>query len=173
MIQRLILIFAFSLLAACASNTVPAPVQTSEAAAVRGGSASRAPQPAESAPAPRTEAPVYVPSPTPGPGTSPAPIPAPLPPASTAATPAASLLASVDSAIAAGDLEGAAATAERALRISPRDGYLWYRLAAIRYQQQRYADADGFARRALSFAGQDRALTRDINTLLSAITNAR
>lgn len=96
-----------------------------------------------------------------------------MPPAATAATPAASLLASVDSAIAAGDLEGAAATAERALRISPRDAYLWYRLAAIRYQQQRYTDADGFARRAQSFAGQNRELSRDINTLLSAISNAR
>jgi|SRR5690554_2521121 len=172
MIQRLIFLFACSLLAACVSNTSPAPVQTSEAAAVR-GAPGRAPMPTDPAPAPRTEAPTSTPSPAPAPAPGPTSIPAPVPPASTASSPAASLLVSVDTALAAGDLEGAAATAERALRISPRDAYLWYRLAAIRYQQQRYADADGVARRALSFAGQDRELSRDINTLLSAITNAR
>src|SRR5690554_526505 len=172
MIQRLILLFAFSTLAACASNTMPAPVETSDPAAVR-GAPGRDPGPAEPAPAPRTEAPIATPSPVPAPAPGPTQIPTPMPPAATAATPAASLLTSVDSAIAAGDLEGAAATAERALRISPRDAYLWYRLAAIRYQQQRYTDADGFARRAQSFAGQNRELSRDINTLLSAISNAR
>lgn len=173
MIQRLILLFAFSVLAACASNSMPAPVQTSDPAAVR-SAPGRGPAPAEPAPAPRTEAPVSTPSPSPAPVPAPTQIPTtPMPPAATAATPAASLLASVDSAIAAGDLEGAAATAERALRISPRDAYLWYRLAAIRYQQQRYTDADGFARRALSFAGQNRELSQDINTLLTAIASAR
>ena len=172
MIQRLVLLFAFSILAACASNPMPAPVQTSDPAAVR-GTPGRAPAPADPAPTPRMEAPVTTPSPTLSPAPAPTRIPTPMPPAATAATPAASLLASVDSAIAAGDLEGAAATAERALRISPRDAYLWYRLAAIRYQQQRYSDADGFARRALSFAAQNRDLSNDINTLLSAINSAR
>lgn len=89
-----------------------------------------------------------------------------------AGTPASALLASVDSAIAEGELERAAALAERALRISPRDAYLWYRLADIRYQQERYTDAAGFAQRALSFAGSDRELTREINGLLDRSNDA-
>lgn len=89
-----------------------------------------------------------------------------------AGTPASALLASVDAAIAEGELERAAALAERALRISPRDAYLWYRLADIRYQQQRYSDAAGFAQRALSFAGSDRELTREINGLLDRANDA-
>jgi cytochrome c-type biogenesis protein CcmH/NrfG len=75
-------------------------------------------------------------------------------------------MASVDTAIAAGELERAAALCERALRISPRDAAVWYRLASIRYQQQRYGEAADTARRALSFAGGNAALSRDINRLL-------
>jgi tetratricopeptide (TPR) repeat protein len=82
------------------------------------------------------------------------------------------LLASVDQAMAAGDLERAAALSERALRISPRDAYLWYRLANIRYAQRQYSDAEGFARRALSFAGSNRELTQQINQLLAQVSAA-
>lgn len=92
---------------------------------------------------------------------------------SAASAPAMALLESAESAIAAGDLERAAALCERALRITPRDGYLWYRLASIHYQQQNYDDATGFARRALSFAGSNQALTQDINILLESADTAR
>lgn len=100
----------------------------------------------------------------------PEPQPSP-PPVETAppATPASTLLVSVDQAIAAGELDRAAALCERALRISPRDGHLWYKLASIRYLQGRPADAQGFARRALSFAGADAQLSRDSNALLTRI----
>jgi tetratricopeptide (TPR) repeat protein len=102
------------------------------------------------------------------------PLPEPIPstpPVETAppATPASTLLTSVDQAIAAGELDRAAALCERALRISPRDGHLWYKLATIRYMQDRLADAQGFARRALSFAGPDAQLARDSNALLARI----
>lgn len=80
--------------------------------------------------------------------------------------PASSLLTSVDQALAAGELERASALCERALRISPRDGYLWYRLANIHYRQQNYSEAIGFARRALSFAGSDRDLQDAGNQLI-------
>lgn len=97
----------------------------------------------------------------------------PLPPAiaqpQVTGSPASALLASVDTAMADGELERAAALAERALRISPRDGYLWYKLASIRFQQERYSDAAGFAQRALSFAGTDRILSDASNTLLGMI----
>lgn len=102
----------------------------------------------------------------------PAPPPAAGPPAPPPATPSSTLLASVDAAMAAGDLDRAAALCERALRISPRDGQVWYKLATIRFQQGRYADAQGFARRALSFAGANAALARDSNALLSRIQTA-
>jgi Flp pilus assembly protein TadD len=68
--------------------------------------------------------------------------------------------------MAAGQLEQAAALCERALRISPRDGHLWYRLATIRYQQERFSDAAGLARRAMSFAGPDAKLAEDSRRLM-------
>lgn len=102
----------------------------------------------------------------------PAPPPPAGPPAPPPATPSSTLLVSVDAALAAGDLDRAAALCERALRISPRDGQLWYKLATIRFQQGRYADAQGFVRRALSFAGANAALARESNALLARIQSA-
>jgi len=86
---------------------------------------------------------------------------------------AVSLLTQIDAAIAEGQLDRAAALAERALRITPRDGQTWYTLANIQFQQRRYADAEGSAQRALSLAGDNAALTRRINVLLGTIQNAR
>ena len=106
---------------------------------------------------------IDAPAPAPNPQTPPA-LPLLLPRDSSG--PAASLLASVDQAMAAGELERASALCERALRISPRDGYLWYRLANIHYQQQDYAEATGFARRALSYAGSNQDLVKASNTLI-------
>jgi hypothetical protein len=112
-------------------------------------------------------APPVTPEPPPAP-TAPPPVSrTPLPPSQPpAATPSSTLLASVDTAIAAGELERAAALCERALRISPRDAVVWYRLATIRFRQQRYSETVDTAQRALSFAGGNAALTRDINRLL-------
>ncbi|MES2606790.1 MAG: tetratricopeptide repeat protein [Pseudomonadota bacterium] len=92
-----------------------------------------------------------------------APVPAP------AATPTSTLLASVQAAITAGDLERGAALSERALRISPRDAQLWYQLAIIRQRQNRLDEATNTARRALSFVGTDEILRRQINLLLEQV----
>jgi hypothetical protein len=175
MISRISLLLAIFMISACASSgsaTRPgAPVSNSEPAVVRGqtDSSESAHEPARSYPVQVPPQRVDVPATT----TTPPPAePAPETPRERAAppgTPASTLLASVDQAIADGDLERAAAVSERALRISPRDAYLWYRLASIRYQQQRYGEAEGFARRALSFAGNDGELSRDINGLLGQI----
>jgi cytochrome c-type biogenesis protein CcmH/NrfG len=97
--------------------------------------------------------------------------PAPSPPERPAAT--AALLTQVEAAVAAGELERAAALAERALRITPRDAPTWYTLANIQYQQGRYDDAEGSAQRALSFAGGNDPLQRRINALLGTIRSAR
>lgn len=95
------------------------------------------------------------------------------PPPPRPASPAAGLLGQVDAAVAAGELDRAAALAERALRIAPRDAQAWYSLANVQFRQRRYADAEGSAQRALSFARGDAALERNINALLANIRSAR
>lgn len=88
-------------------------------------------------------------------------------------SPTGSLLTSARSAAQAGELERAAAITERALSISPRDPVIWYELARIRSLQQRYGEADGLARRALSMTGADRGLRREIESLLDSIARLR
>lgn len=163
MMLRIPALLSLSILAACASSGPQAPVSTSSPAittetapVARSAPIITAPEPIRVEPAPRPS--------------TPEPEPAPQQRPAEPATPASTLLASVDQAMAAGDLERAAALSERALRISPRDAYLWYRLANIRYVQRQYSEAEGFARRALSFAGNDRELTQQINQLLAQVT---
>ena len=163
-----LLVLTLGLLSACAGNMgrgIPAPVETR-------GEVGRTPAPVAVEPPPMTrpiepivESPVRPVEiiPPAGQGISDPERP------SAPASPVSTLMASVDAAVAAGKLEQAAALCERALRISPRDGDVWYRLASIRFQQRRYADADGFARRALSFAGADRGLVQATDNLLARI----
>lgn len=171
MMPRMLLLTSLAMLTACANyapigtgRTDPAPVERSEPAQVSEPDIVGPPLPP-----PRDEQR----SGTSVPGSDRTPVPeAPMPaPQRAPATASSTLLASVDAALAEGDLERAAAISERALRISPRDAYLWYRLASIRYQQQNMADARGFAQRALSYAGSDAALRRDIAALLQEIAN--
>lgn len=101
---------------------------------------------------------------------------APPPPRSSApqpASPTTALLTQIDTAVAANDFDRAAALAERALRITPRDAQTWYTLANIQFHQRRYADAQGSAQRALSFAGDNAALARRINVLIGTIQNVK
>lgn len=175
MIERVCVLLSLSLLTACATYTgrgIPAPVEergsngaivtpapsttgSSTRAAEDAGSTLRPAMPIDETPV--TRAPATV-------------IPAPAEPATPApATASSTLMAGVDSAIAEGDLERAAALCERALRINPRDAQLWYRLASVRAQQGRANEAEGFARRALSFSANDPALTRQINVFLQSL----
>lgn len=167
MTTRLLLVLTFSLLTACSGfgggRGIPAPVESRSAnpapqiQPVAPTAMPQTPRPAAPAPILREISPV-----------APAPIttsPAPAAPE----TPSSGLLTSVDEAIAAGDLERAAAVSERALRIAPRDPQLWYRLASIRARQGRNEEAEGFARRALSFATADTALTREISAFLGSL----
>lgn len=71
---------------------------------------------------------------------------------------------------AAGDLTGAAAALERALRIEPRNPHLLNRLARVRLQQGNYGQADSLASKSNALAGAASALERDN---LSIITAAR
>jgi len=51
-----------------------------------------------------------------------------------------------------GDLEAAAQTLERGLRIAPKDAYLWSQLATVRLQQRRYGQAQSLAAKSSSLA---------------------
>lgn len=70
----------------------------------------------------------------------------------------ASLLAKVDTQQIGGHWEQAAALLERALRIEPRNAHLWHRLAQVRLQQERYAQAASLARKSNVLAGDDKQL---------------
>lgn len=167
MILRISWVLCFSILTGCASYStgrgILAPVESRDSNTTvepqQSNNANRV-ETIQSAPIQRRE----IPPPQLPPASDPVIVtPAPSVPASASAT----LLAGVDSAIAEGDLERAAALCERALRINPRDALLWYRLADVRAQQGRPGEAEGFARRALSYSADDAELTGKINTLLS------
>ena len=139
------------------------------------------PPPESPAPVEDRNVPGTAPPSTPGPGPAVGPplppdfdpreVERPVPPA--APSPAAALLDQVSQAVLAGQLDRAAALAERAIRIAPRDPQAWYSLAKVQFRQQRYPDAEGSAQRALSFAGGNPPLQRDIDALLSNIRGAR
>lgn len=52
----------------------------------------------------------------------------------------------------------AAAALERALKVEPRNPWLWHRLAAIRYRQGRHPEAEALSRRSMSLSPGDRKL---------------
>ena len=169
MILRISLVLSFSILAGCATYTtgrgIPAPVESRSSSGIinpqesnPNNSEALGTSPIQRSEFPQTETP---------PARSPVIVtPAPSEP-EVPASASSTLLAGVDAAIANGDLERAAALSERALRINPRDALFWYRLASVRAQQGRTNEAEGFARRALSYSTDDAALTRQINNLLS------
>ena len=59
---------------------------------------------------------------------------------------------------ATGQREAAGASLERALRIEPRNAWLWQELAQLRLTQGQYAQATSLAQKSISFAGRDRRL---------------
>jgi tetratricopeptide (TPR) repeat protein len=58
----------------------------------------------------------------------------------------------------AGRREAAGASLERALRIEPRNPWLWHELGQLRLIQGQYEQAISLARKSTSFAGQERRL---------------
>ena len=73
---------------------------------------------------------------------------------------------------AAGDLAGAAATLERALRIEPRNPHLLNRLARVRLQQGNYSQADSLASKSNALAGDAPALERDNLSIIAVAREA-
>lgn len=60
--------------------------------------------------------------------------------------------------LGAGQREAAGASLERALRIEPRNPWLWYELAQLRLAQGQYAQAVSLSHKSISFAGRDKSL---------------
>ena len=74
---------------------------------------------------------------------------------------------------AAGNLGGAAASLERALRIEPRNPRLWQELARVRLRQGDYAQAESVAARSNSWAGDDKPLRSENWRLIAESRRAR
>ncbi|MEW6038087.1 MAG: tetratricopeptide repeat protein [Pseudomonadota bacterium] len=108
----------------------------------------------------RPPSPIVRPAPTAAPAPSPKPKPAapPVKPApgvsggakkQPAPTPAvAALMSDADKAQASGQLDNAAATLERAIRMQPRNPELWFRLATVRMAQRQPRLALDLARKS-------------------------
>ena len=67
----------------------------------------------------------------------------------------AALLESAREAEKARQYGRAGAALERALKVEPRNPWLWHRLATIRYRQGRHPEAEALARRSMSLARGD------------------
>lgn len=79
------------------------------------------------------------------------------------------LLDGAHSASAAGKREGAEASLERALRIEPRNPWLWLEMAQLRLAQGQYAQAITLARKSISFAaGKHRVQAEDWKLIADA-----
>jgi len=68
-----------------------------------------------------------------------------------------------------GNLVGSVASVERALRIEPRNAYLWNRLAHLRLDQGQGSRAAELAAKSRSFAGADNSLKADNWRLISKV----
>lgn len=68
------------------------------------------------------------------------------------------LLERAHSQSAAGELEQAGASLERALRIEPRNALLWQELARVRLDQGLYRQAESLAAKSNGFAAANRTL---------------
>ncbi|PCH84161.1 MAG: hypothetical protein COB26_10695 [Piscirickettsiaceae bacterium] len=66
-----------------------------------------------------------------------------------------------------GEFSVAASKLERAVRIAPRDGEIWYELASIRLQQGRYQSAESLAKKSILYSAKNYSLLQK-NWLLIA-----
>lgn len=69
-----------------------------------------------------------------------------------------SLLAQAHAQTAAGQLESAGTSLERALRIEPRNPVLWQELAQVRFDQGKYQQAENLAAKSNALAGEKQYL---------------
>ena len=72
----------------------------------------------------------------------------------------------------ASDFVGAGASLERAIRISPRDPALYYRLATVRLAQQNYHQAKQLCRKAMSLSAGNADLQARCRMLMAQAEQA-
>ena len=119
--------------------------------------------------------PAEAPPSVPGAPVAPAPAPevvayaAPPPPAPNLPPAAGAVAAQAEQQRQRGDYVGAAATLERALRIQPQEAYLWNRLAGVRLEQGRYAQAGNLAQRSNALA-KDQPQLKQSNWSMIAVS---
>lgn len=71
------------------------------------------------------------------------------------------LITAANQSSKSGNLESAAATIERAIRIEPRNGELLYKLAVLRLKQSKPVLAEDLAKKAALLAGKDNTLKKN------------
>ncbi|WP_271409196.1 tetratricopeptide repeat protein [Pseudomonas sp. Q1-7] len=132
-----------------------------------------------SGPAPDSSVPAYGSSSTPSYGSSNYSVPSPSAPTGIPSSgsglaadeqldgPVLALLTTAQQQQGSGDLNGAAASLERAQRIAPREPQVLYRLAEVRLAQGDAAQAEQFARRALTYANGRPALQASLWDLIA------
>lgn len=99
-----------------------------------------------------------IPSPQPSPPSAPIAEP---PPAEISRQGNPAVVALLDSAanyVSSGELEKAAASLERALRIEPKNASIWHDLGQIRLHQRQYEQAESLASKSNSLAGNNNTL---------------
>ena len=79
------------------------------------------------------------------------------------------LLDSAEKQRLSGDYMLAAASLERAIRISPRDPELYYQLAQVRYLQHNYHQTEQLCRKAISLASGEKKLLERCRSLLEKV----
>ena len=72
-----------------------------------------------------------------------------------------------------GQLDAAAQTLERGLRISPKNAPLWSQLALVRLQQHRYGQAQALAAKSINLADGNRDLIRRNRQIISEAQQAQ
>ncbi len=83
--------------------------------------------------------------------------------------PVTGLMAQADQQATDGNHSQAIALLERAVRIEPRNGHAWLRLARLHFVSGDLYKAEQFARRATQFSGADKMLQRECQALLEKI----
>ena len=109
----------------------------------------------------------------PGPSPQPAPRP-PQPPRENHLSPATrSLVTQARTLMSRGDLDGASATLDRALRIEPNNPLLWIELGRLRLAENDAHQAEGCGRKALALASGDHGTQREAGRLLADALRAQ
>src|ERR1700734_1094345 len=149
------------------------------AAVLLGGCSLLSPRPSSPAgPSPQTQASgsrrgTGAPPPVPPPP-EPVPAPPPPPPRENHLSPATpSLVTQARTQMSHGDLDGASATLDRALRIEPNNPLLWIELGRLQLAENDAHQAEGCARKALALASGDRATQAQSGRLLADALRAQ